>query len=231
MSLTNWLSLALALIWLVFAVRVYGRFYPPERHFAWARFIARVAIFGAISTILYVVPIFQIKLFFLPSFLELHFDEIPAFIAGFAYGPLTGFAVLFIKTLIKLPFSSTLTVGEWSDLLYSSVYVVSSALVYKKMRNLKGVALGFALGTFLQILVTSVVNVVVTLPFYMQLFGLSYDVLLGICQKANPAIQDLTWSYILYVNLPLNAIKDAIVIVATFLIYRSIHKLLRYDAR
>ena len=91
--------------------------------------------------------------------------------------------------------------------------------------------MGFALGTFLQIIVTSVVNVVVTLPFYMQLFGLSYDVLLGICQKANPAIQDLTWSYILYVNLPLNAIKDAIVIVATFLIYRSIHKLLRYDAK
>jgi riboflavin transporter FmnP len=231
MSVNNWVILALALVWLVFAIRVFGRFYPPERHFAWARFIARVAIFGAISTILYVVPIFQIKLVFLPSFLELHFDEIPAFIAGFAYGPLTGLAVLFIKTLIKLPFSSTLTVGEWSDLLYSAVYVLSACLIYKKMRNLKGVALGFLVGTILQILVTSLVNVTVTLPFYMRLFGMSYGDLLALCQKANPAIKDLTWGYIFYVNLPLNAIKDALVIVATFLIYRSIHKLLRYDAR
>jgi len=230
MSADNWVILALSLVWFVAMVKVYGRFYPPERHFNWARFIARVAIFGAISTVLYVVPIFQVKIIFLPTFLELHFDEIPAFVAGFAYGPLTGFAVLFIKTLIKLPFSSTLTVGEWSDLLYSSVYVLSASFIYEKKRNLKGVALGFTVGTLLQIIVTSFVNVTVTLPFYMELFGMSYQRLLQVCQAANPAIKDLTWSYILYVNLPLNAIKDAIVIVATFLIYRSIHKLLRYDS-
>jgi riboflavin transporter FmnP len=197
--------------------------------FNWPKFIARIAIFGAISTILYVVPIFQVKLIFLPSFLELHFDEIPAFIAGFAYGPLTAFMVLLIKTLIKLPFSSTLLVGELSDLIYSTAFVIPASLIYKKMRNMKGVAIGLSVSLVLQLIVSSLINIYVMLPFYMSLYGMSYDGLLALCQAANPAIQNLYGDYVLFVNLPLNLIKDGIVIAVTFLVYRSIHKLLHFD--
>lgn len=231
METMTYVYLGVVMLYLVFFIKVYGAFYSRKRPFNWSQFVARVAIFGAISTILYVVPVFQIPLFFLPSFLQLHFDEIPAFIAAFAYGPWTGLAVLFIKTLIKLPFSSTLTVGEWSDLVYSAVFVVSAAIIYQRHRNLKGVAWGFAVGALLQLVATSVINVFVTLPFYMSFLGISYDTLLAICQKANPAIQNLTWDYVWYVNLPLNLIKNALVIVATFLVYRSIHKLLRFEKR
>jgi hypothetical protein len=90
MDVTNWLVLAAALIWVVVAVLFYGK-NRPDHHFDWVRFISRVAIFGAISTILYIVPVFQIQVPFAPEFLKLHFDEIPAFIAGYAYGPWTAF--------------------------------------------------------------------------------------------------------------------------------------------
>ena len=73
-----------------------------------------------------------------PSFLEFHFDEIPLFIAGFAYGPLVAFGSILVKTIIKLPFTGTMLVGELSDLLFSTAFVLPSAIIYKKMRNIKG---------------------------------------------------------------------------------------------
>jgi membrane protein CcdC involved in cytochrome C biogenesis len=125
MEARSYVMLALVIILMVGLIKVYGSFYPHQKYDR-TKFIARVGIFSAIATILYVVPIFRIHVFFLPSFLELHFDEVPAFIAGFAYGPWAGFAVLVIKTIIKLPFTDTLCVGELSDLTFLNCLCRSS---------------------------------------------------------------------------------------------------------
>ena len=133
----NWIALAFFFLICVLTIKVYS-LQSKAKSYDRVRFMTRVAIFGAISSILYVVDIFQIHLPFLPSFLALHFDEIPAFIAGFAYGPWAGFAVIAIKTVIKMPFTRTLLVGELSDLVFSTVFVVPAALIYKKGAISKG---------------------------------------------------------------------------------------------
>lgn len=193
------------------------------------RLCARIAVFGALSAILYVVPVFQIHFPFFPSFLAIHFDEIPTFIAGFAYGPLASIGVIVIKTIIKLPFTSTMCVGELADLVFSLAFVLPTVLIYKKWRNLKGVAVGFAVGTVCQLVVSVVLNIYAMLPFYMFVMGFPEDSLLALCQAANSHITSLGWPYGLYAVLPLNAMKDAIVIAVTFIIYRYIHVLLRFD--
>jgi len=198
----------------------------PQNHRNSTRLLARVGVFGALSAILYIVPIFQIKLFFLPSFLELHFDEIPAFIAGFAYGPIAGTMVILIKTILKLPFTSSLTVGEWSDFLFSLVFVVPASFLYQKKRTLKGAVLAISFSSLLQLMVSAILNVYLVLPFYMNVMGLPYENLLALCKIANPNVMDLGWTYGLYCVIPLNLIKDAIVLVITFFIYRHIHVLL-----
>ncbi|MCI2111772.1 MAG: ECF transporter S component [Bacilli bacterium] len=224
----NWIALAFFFLICVLTVKVYS-LQSKAKSYDRVRFMTRVAIFGAISSILYVVDIFQIHLPFLPSFLALHFDEIPAFIAGFAYGPWAGFAVIAIKTVIKMPFTRTLLVGELSDLVFSTVFVVPAALIYKKRRDLKGVALGFAVSSVLQLIVSAVMNVYAMLPFYIYVMGFTKEGLLALCQLANPAITDLGWTYAAFAVVPLNLIKDAAVIVMTFIVYRSIHKLLHFD--
>ncbi len=193
------------------------------------RMCARVAVFGSLSAILYVIPLFQIHFPFFPSFLAIHFDEIPTFIAGFAYGPWAAIGVIAIKTIIKLPFTSTLCVGELADLIFSLSYVLPAVLIYKKWRNLKGVALGFTVGTVCQLAVSLIMNIYAMLPFYMFVMGFPEEALLSLCQAANPKITSLGWPYGLYAVLPLNAMKDAIVMVVTFFVYRYIHVLLRFD--
>ena len=227
----KWESVVLCIllfVYFVFVVRVYQKA-NDNRKYNHARFIARIGIFAAMSTILYVVPIFKFPIPIFPSFLEFHFDEIPAFIAGFAYGPLAGFFVILIKTIIKLPMTNTLLVGELTDLILSSIYVVTASIVYKKMRNLKGVAIGFGIATVLQVFVAMVLNVYAMIPFYSRVMGYPIEALLGMMQKAVPSITDTGWSYAFFAVLPFNLMKDGIVIVVTFLVYRSIHKMMRFD--
>ncbi len=226
-NILNGIAIALLAIFGVAAARVYFDLHP-NKDFNRVRFITRIGIFAGFSAILYIVEIFTIKLPFFPSFLSLHFDEIPAFIAGFAYGPLSGFLVIVIKTVVKLPFTSTLGVGELTDLILSGIYVFIVTFVYKKIRNLKGVAIGFAIGTAVQVLIAMLLNVYAMIPFYMFMFNMSENTLLSVMRAAVPAIRDIGWSYALLAVLPFNLLKDGIVIALTFVIYRSLHVYLRF---
>lgn len=229
----DWHSVISIVLIVAFLVLIL-HFYMKEHRtttFDWPRFVARVAVFSAIASVLYIIPLFSISLPIFPSFLALHFDEIPIFVCGFAYGPLPAFAVILVKTIIKLPFTSTLCVGELSDLLFSTAFVIPAVLIYQKKRNLKGVAIGFAVATLIQVVVAMVMNVYAMLPFYMFVMGFSEEALLAMCQAANPAITNLGWPYAFLAVLPLNLIKDAIVIVVTFIVYRSLHVFLRYQKR
>lgn len=191
------------------------------------RIIAAGAMFGALSAILYVVPVFTFNLPFFPSFLSIHFDEVPSFIAGFAYGPWAAVLSLLVKTLIKLPMTSTACVGELGDFCLSLLFVLPSAIIYQKKRNLKGVAIGFGVSTVLQLLGSMLLNVYVLIPFYLSFMGFSYEALLAICQTAMPGITNLDWSYAIIAVLPFNLLKDSLVIVITFLVYKGTHKYIK----
>lgn len=220
-------------ILIILTGKLFGAFFP-NAEYSPVRMIARIAIFGAMSSILYLVPIFKIRLPFFPSFLELHFDEVPAFIAGFAYGPLTGVAVIVIKTAMKFLFygvTPTLGVGELTDLILSSVYVFIACFIYAKKRNLKGVAIGFGVATAVQVVVAMLINVYVMIPFYCNVMNYPVDSLLKLMKAAIPAITDVEWSYAFFAVLPFNLLKDVIVIAITFVLYRSLHLFLRFERK
>ena len=210
----------------VIFVFVFLKIYSAETHHAKYKFgakqIVRIGIFGALSGIFYIFIKFPVP--FIPSFLEFHFDEIPAFIASFAYGPVSGLLVLIIKTLIKLPLTRTLGVGELSDLIYSAAFILPAALVYKRKRNFKGVIIGLTIGTIFQLAVSLVSNIYFIIPFYMKVMELPEAAILGMCKAANANIKDIGWSYGLLAVLPFNIIKDAAVILLTLVTYKSVHR-------
>ncbi|MCQ2798270.1 MAG: ECF transporter S component [Bacilli bacterium] len=232
MEILNYVALVAVALLCVFGVKLYGHFFSSGKK-NWTKIIARGAIFGAIATILYVVEIFTIHLPFLPSFLSLHFDEIPIFVAGFAYGPWTALAVIVVKTVIKLPLTSTMGVGELSDLLFSAAFVIPATIIYKKNRTIKGAAIGLGISFVLQVIVAVLMNIYAMLPFYMFVMGLPEAAIVGMCNAANPAIltifPDWKWGYGLLAVVPLNVIKNTVVVIVTFIVYRSIHKLLRFE--
>ena len=196
------------------------------------RFLARTAVFAAISIILYTVPGLKFSLPIFPKFLEIHLDEIPAFIAGFAYGPLSGFLVIFVKTIVKLPITSSACVGELADFIYSVAFVVPAAWIYKKHRTLKGAGVAMLAAMIIQMTFSSFVTTFVMLDAYSVLYHLPKPVILSMCKAINPAVDDLQFKFLLMVALPFNALKDGIVVVATFILYKRLRLLFkRIDAQ
>ena len=184
------------------------------------KFITRTAIFAALSTILYITPFLKFHLPFFPGFLEIHLDEIPLLIAGFAYGPWCGIFALAIKTIIKLPLTSTMCVGELADFIYSLFFILPSALFYKKHRNFKGALLALSIGTISQIIAASFITTFLILDFYMVVMHLPEVVILNMVQKAGINITSLSWPFLYSVGIPFNAFKDIIVVLLTLLLYK-----------
>lgn len=190
------------------------------------KFIARTGLFAAISIILYLVPGLKFSVPFFPSFLEFHFDEVPALIAGFAYGPLSGFFVILIKTLVKLPMTNTMAVGELADFIYSVAFIIPAALIYKKNRNIKGALIALLVATAIQVVVSALITSFLILDFYIFMMGWPKVVILNMCKAANPRVTSLGWTFFFYVGLPFNALKDVMVVVITFILYKRLHRVI-----
>ena len=190
------------------------------------KFIARTAVFSAISILLYTIPFLKFSLPIFPTFLEIHLDEIPAFMAGFAYGPLSGFLVILVKTIVKLPLTGTAGVGELADFIYSAAFVLPAAFIYKKHRTLKGALVSLLVATAVQIIVSSFGTTFVMLDMYSILYRLPKPVILNMCKAANPRVTSLGWTFLFYVALPFNAMKDVVVVIITFLLYKRLRKII-----
>lgn len=183
--------------------------------------VAGTAIFAAISVLLYItkVPPFVFPIFPLVNFLEINFSEIPALIAGFAYGPLSGFLVLLVRFLVKLPMSSTAMVGEVADIIYSSSFVLTATIIYKYRRTFKGALLGLGIAFIAQILVSSLANYFVIYHLYNEMF-FKGEMAMILSNKYGAFTPE---QFILWV-IPFNIIKNTIIGGLTLVVYKRISR-------
>lgn len=191
-------------------------------------YITQTAIFGGLAAILYCVPVFQFNLpFVAPGFMKIHLDDIPILLSSLASGPIIGVFELLLKTIIKLPMTSTMGIGELGDLMYSLALILPASIIYKFNRTIKGAIIGIGTGLLSTLFFSSVVNLYTIFPFYKWLWGLddgyianSFDTIFhwGITNDS-----DIRLAILL---LPFNAIKNAIVIAVTFVAYKPLRFLL-----
>lgn len=188
--------------------------------------IAKVAIFSALSFVLYMFAKVRLPIF--PFFLELHFSHVPALIASFLLGPVDAAIVIAVKILLKLPFSSTVYVGELCDLIIGLAFVVPPGIIYKKKRDLKGALLGIVTGSVASILMSVFINIYVAIPFYVELFfGGDFEKIISICRPFAPGLdrENFNLLYSLYIVLPFNLLRCAVMGIITFLLYKRISKI------
>ena len=204
---------------------LFSKFFIKRNIFT-TKLITRVALFSAISSLLYIIPYLKFALPFFPSFLEIHFDEIPAMIAGFAYGPFAGFLVILIKTIIKLPFSSSLCVGELADFIYGSIMVIVSSLFYKKNRSFKGAIIGVCVATLIQLITSGFVTTFLILDFYIFIMGFPKQAIIAMSHAANPLVNSLGWDFFLFIAIPFNGFKDIVIVLLTLVLYKKTHVLI-----
>ena len=72
------------------------------------RMLAGTAILSALS---FVLMLLEFPVPFVPDFLKMDLSDLPALIAAFAYGPISGVLVALIKNLLHLPIGIPVTGG------------------------------------------------------------------------------------------------------------------------
>ena len=184
-----------------------------------------VAILGAISFVLMLV---NFSLPFAPSFLKFDIAELPALFAGFFMGPLAGFLVVVIKLLLKLVVQGTETafVGEFSNLVGSTAFMLVAALIYKMNRTKKGAVIAVTVSTIVVSVVYIFLNAYIMFPLYSRLYGMPMEAIVQMGTAVNPRITNVT-SLMLFSVFPFNLLKHAVTSLLTFLVYKRAGTALR----
>ncbi len=204
-----------------------------------AAYVAKMAILVAISFLLYYLGRFVKLPFMFPSFFDMQISELPALLAGFSLGPISGCLVIIFKCLLKLPLTSTMYVGELTDMLLGVAFVLPASVVYRARKDkqsrksgIKAAIIGLCAGSVLLTGLSLVVNRFISVPFYTKLYfegnfkGLVE--MLGSLYKGINEDNFYTF-YLLLGVLPFNLLRCIIVSLLTFLLYKRLSVLLHWE--
>ena len=108
------------------------------------RKLSVTAMLAAVATVLMFLD-FSIPI--VPSFIKLDVSELPALLAAYSLGPVSGMAVCLIKNLFNLLFhGSTGGVGELCNFLLGASFVIPAGLLYQYKKNRKMAFVGALIG-------------------------------------------------------------------------------------
>ena len=187
------------------------------------RVLTGTAMLGAVAAVLMYLE-FPIPI--MPAFVKLDVSELPALIASFAYGPVSGILVCLIKNLIKLPSTSTAAVGELFNFVMGALFVGVAGLIYKRNKTRKGAIVGALLGALVMAVVSVPYNYFIVYPAYVVMYHLPLDAIIGMYQAINPNVETL-WDALIWFNMPFTFLKGMLSVVITFLIYKKLSPLLK----
>ena len=185
------------------------------------RFITVTGILGAVSTILMMLS-FSVP--FMPSFIKFDFSELPALIAAFSMGPVSGISVCLIKNLINLTMTTTGGVGELSNFLLGVCLVLPAGLVYKYHKTRLAAFLSALMGSFIMAVVSLPLNYYLTYPMYSKFMPI--DVIIGKYEAIFSGVNGL-FSCLLIFNVPYTFFKGMVITVITFLIYKYLSPIIK----
>ncbi|MCQ2451651.1 MAG: ECF transporter S component [Oscillospiraceae bacterium] len=194
-----------------------------------ARRIVFTAIFAAVGAVL---MLFEIPLFFAPSFYKMDLSELPVLMCSFYLGPTAGVICELLKVVLKLLLKGTTTafVGDFANFVVGCTLVLPASIIYHFHNSKKSAVVGMLVGTLIMAAFGSLFNAVYLLPKFAELYGLPMEVLIGMGTAVNPAITSVS-TLALYAVVPFNLLKGIVVSVFTFLLYKRLESVLFRKAK
>ena len=151
------------------------------------RTIAMTGMLGALATILMFLE-FPIPVL-IPPFIKFDFSELPALLAAYSMGPVSGIAVCFIKNAINLLHTQTGGVGELSNFILGVCFVLPAGLLYQKKKTQKRAMLGALFGAVLMSVLSVFSNYFIVYPVYTNFMPM--EAILGAYQAINKNVTSL----------------------------------------
>lgn len=194
------------------------KFFTPRK-------MAVTAILAAVATALMFLS-FSVPV--IPFFVKMDFSELPALIAAFSMGPLSGAAVCLVKNLVNLLFTYSGGIGELCNFLLGVSLAVPAGLIYRRMKSRKGALLGSLAGAFSMALLSLPLNYFLVYPAYSLV--LPMDQVVALYQAINPRVETL-FDALLWFNMPFTFVKGLLDAALTFLVYKRLSPLIKGTAK
>lgn len=174
--------------------------------------MVKMAVLCALSLVLLLLIRFPI----IPSaaFLEYEPADVPILIGGFLFGPLAGFIITMVASLIQAVTVSASGgwVGFVMHVIATGTLVMVSSFIYKRFHTLRGGIIALAVGSLSMTLIMIPSNLFFTVRFY----GVPYD-----------TVKAMLFTAI----IPFNLIKSVINSIIVILVYKSAGKVLRKQVK
>lgn len=183
-------------------------------------------VFSAISAILMVLE-FGLP-FAPPGIYKFDFSELPALIAGFAYGPVAAVMIEFIKVVIKtfIKGTSTAFVGELANFVVGCSFVLPASIIYRLKKTKKVAVISCIVGTLMITAFGSFFNAVYLIPTFANMYGLDINAIVGMGTAVNSHIVSLS-SFIFLAVAPFNLVKGTVDSVLTILLYKRLRAVIK----
>ncbi len=168
-------------------------------------YLAKIAMLSAVGVVLLFL---EFPIFPATPFLKLNISDLPSLLATFMFGPISGVVVNAVKvgTCLLMRGTSTGFVGDLSNLVSGSLYVLTAGFIYKYNKTKKGAIIALVVSSVVFCISMWVCNNF----FLFPLFGLT-----DVATK-----RPLLWWSVLF-----NIVKTTLTCIATFYLYKSTHKL------
>lgn len=186
-------------------------------------YLRALTVTGILSALGAVLMVLEFPVPFMPSFVKFDFSELPALLAAFSMGPVSGVAVCLVKNLIHLPFSTTGGVGELCNFLLGVCFVLPAGVLYRIRKNRRAALIGSIGGAAAMALCSLPLNYFVSYPVYTKFLPL--DAIVGMYQELLPGVNGL-FQCLLIFNLPFTLLKGLVDTLLVFLIYKHLSPIL-----
>ena len=184
------------------------------------RIISMAAIMGAVA---FVLQFFSFNVPVISLFANFDLSALPEIVGGFILGPVGAVLIIIIKLGLILVFkgTSSMFTGEIQNFILSVAYVLPAILYYRKNRTKKGAIIGLTLGSVVSVVIAIFTNLYLIYPAYIQLYGMSWDIIIGMFNAVNPYITN-KMTFVLWSVIPFNVISRGVSSLITFFLYKRI---------
>ncbi len=169
---------------------------------------------GMLSSISFILMLFNFPLPALPAFLKVDFSDVPALIAAITMGPVAGILVAFFKNVLDWLFVGSPTgvpVGHMANFATSILFILPVYAIYQKFATKKSMVYGLAAGTLSMTIGMSLLNYLVFLPMYTYFLNM-------------PAMTgDALYGMIVLGIMPFNLIKGLALTAVVLILFTSMH--------
>ncbi len=186
-----------------------------------------VGIFAAISAVL---MMFEFPIFWAPGFYKLDASELPILIGAFAFGPVAGVLMEFIKILLNLCMDGTGTafIGELANFCVGCSFILPASTIYRFGKTKKSAIWACVVGTIVITVFGTAFNAIYLIPAYEKALGLPIESIIEAGMAVNPLVKEGNiWSFVAACVAPLNLVKGVGVSIVTLLVYKPLSPIIK----